>query len=463
MQKAGFYAISRNIAVILAIVGLVFPWNTLHAQTLSSSERAALEKELKDVEKQIAAQEAILAAQRSKSASLAGDIAILTAQITKAKLNIQAKNIAIEKLTKDIGVTSGKIDSLSAEIGRERQSLGQIMRKTAELDSYSMPEIFLAEQDLSEFLSDSDTFDVLKEALADSYENLASTKQETEQQKAALQTRRDQETDARKAIEAERKEIEAAEAEQKRLLALSKSQEQSYASILAERNAKAAAIRSALFNLRDSAAIPFGTALEYAKIVERATGVRAAFLLAIVTQESNLGQNVGSCLVTNIETGDGKGKNTGNPFEQVMKPPRDTVPFKNITDRVGRDWRTTPVSCPPSAKYYLGRGFGGGMGPSQFIPSTWELFRDRIGSALGIKGTAADPWNAEHAFMATGIYMKDLGAGAGTYTAERNAACKYYSGAACQPGRVPANSFYGDQVMAKAASLQENINAIDRL
>ena len=158
-------------------------------------------------------------------------------------------------------------------------------------------------------------------------------------------------------------------------------------------------------------------------------------------------------MVNNLETGDGSGKNTGTLFEQVMKAPRDTTPFKDITERLGRDWKMTPVSCPPGTKYTSGRGYGGGMGPSQFIPSTWELFKARIASAIGVSENQADPWNPSHSFMATAIYLADLGASASGYTAERNAACRYYSGRSCD-SRSPANSFYGNQVMAKAENIQ---------
>ena len=156
-------------------------------------------------------------------------------------------------------------------------------------------------------------------------------------------------------------------------------------------------------------------------------------------------------------TGNGSGKNTGTLFEKVMKSPRDTVPFKNITDRLGMSWQTTPVSCPLGVKYNSSRGYGGGMGPSQFIPSTWELFKETLGSLLNISGNSVDPWNPQHAFMATAVYMRDLGASSGMYTAERNAACRYYSGATCAPGRKPSNIFYGDQVMAKADLIQRTM------
>jgi len=78
--------------------------------------------------------------------------------------------------------------------------------------------------------------------------------------------------------------------------------------------------------------IEFGTALSYANDVNSKLGVDPAFLLAILTQESNLGANVGQCYLTNPDTGAGVGKNTGTPFANVMKPTRDVQPFLEITN-----------------------------------------------------------------------------------------------------------------------------------
>jgi hypothetical protein len=60
--------------------------------------------------------------------------------------------------------------------------------------------------------------------------------------------------------------------------------------------------------------------------------------------------------------------------------------------------------------------------------------------------------------MASALYLADLGAVSGSYTAERNAACKYYSGRACSDS---INTPYGDQVMAKAAGIQTNIDFLN--
>ena len=75
---------------------------------------------------------------------------------------------------------------------------------------------------------------------------------------------------------------------------------------------------------------------------------------------------------------------------------------------------------------------------------------------------SANPWDPAHAFTATAIYLSDLGASGGGYTAERNAACRYYSGRKCDNAR-PVNTFYGNQVLQKAESIQDNIDFLKGL
>ncbi|MEK9160566.1 MAG: hypothetical protein AAB440_00820 [Patescibacteria group bacterium] len=104
------------------------------------------------------------------------------------------------------------------------------------------------------------------------------------------------------------------------------------------------------------------------------------------------------------------------------------------------------MSCPQPG------GYGGAMGPTQFIPSTWELFEPRLKSALGVSAT--NPWNAGHAIMATGVYLADVGASVGGYSAEHRAAATYYAGS----GWATRGQTYANSVMAKATKFQEDID-----
>ena len=93
------------------------------------------------------------------------------------------------------------------------------------------------------------------------------------------------------------------------------------------------------------------------------------------------------------------------------------------------------------------------MGPAQFIPSTWVLMEDRVAKATG--RSPANPWNAEDAFMASAMYLSDLGAS--NPAREREAAGRYYAG-----GRWNGTlgQRYAGQVLAKADNFQQQINII---
>ena len=447
----------KRLFLVLLIFGCVFsPMIKVLALTQEEQE-AGWREELAQTEKDIAKWQSILDSTKANTKSLQQEAALLNAKIQQAKVFIKQKNIAIAKLEVDIAKKNDRIKSLEDQISDGHDSLAQLLRKTNEIDSYSLPEVVLANKNISDFFSDVATFQSVNQSLQELFVKIRATRDLTEKEKLALGKQKDKETDTRVAAEVQRKQVEKDEKEKAYLIQVNKTHEKTYEQVLSERQKRAAEIRAALFALRDTAAIPFGDALRYAQEASSKTGVRPAFLLAILTQESNLGANVGSCFVSDLSNGNGSGKNTATIFEQVMKAPRDTEPFKDITDRLGRDWKMTPVSCPPSAKYTANRGFGGGMGPSQFIPSTWEIFKDRIGNNLGISGNATNPWNPRDAIMATAIYMSDLGADSQSYTAERNAACKYYSGASCSSTRRPPNMSYGTSVMNIASNIQSTM------
>lgn len=437
--------------IVFFVFSLIAPSVLLHAQETPEQRRSRLEAELAQYEREIAEKEKILAEQKKQTGSLQRDVSILTNQIEQAKLKIKARTISISKINSEIGKKNEKIETLEEKMERQKESLAQLIRKTDEIDDSNVVHLILSSEEISEFYGDVDTFASIKQSVKSSVDQIKSVKNETLEEKLGLEKKQDEELDAKAELESAKKKVEVSEVEKKKLVSASKGREKEYEQILKDRRAKAAQIRAALFSVRDSAAIPFGKALEYALEAEKRTGVRPAFLLAILTQESNLGQNTGSCYLSDPLTGAGTSVRSGAAVAKVMKPERDVAPFLSITKAVGRDPYKTLVSCPQSI------GWGGAMGPAQFIPSTWILYNARLKASLGT--SAPDPWNPEHAFMASSTYLADLGAGAKTYTAERNAACRYYSGKPCTA--LAQAMTYGNSVMGKATSIQ--LNQIDPL
>lgn len=423
---------------------------TLAAQFLSPEERARLENEYQELQREIGEWQKVLDDTKAKRSTLQGDVTTLNAQIKQAEAQIRQKNLAISGLSVEIRAKTKHIDELSLRTEEAKQSLASLMRKTDDLDRTSLVAVALGSKGFSDFFVEADTIVTLQSRLDEVVTKLHEIRAETEEERALLAERQDAEIDARYVVEIKKQQVAQSEAEKSRLLAITKNQEAEYQKVLAERQRRAEQIKNALFNLRDTEGIAFGTALDYAAQASAKTGVRTAMILAILSQESDLGKNVGSCLVSSLTTGEGVGKNTGRVFPNTMKVPRDTVPFERITSALGLAWATVYVSCPSG-----GGGYGGAMGPSQFIPSTWEIFAPRLSSALGV--SQPNPWKADHAIMATAFYLSDLGAGKQTYTAERNAACRYYSGRSCD-SRSPINYTYGNAVMKKAEAFQADID-----
>ncbi len=415
---------------------------------LTPEQEAALRAELADVEKQIKEQQGILDSKKTEGRSYERDLAVLNAQIKTAQLKIRSHELSINKLGKDITVKSNTIVSLNEKIDEGKESLSGIVQRTREMDDFTLIEAMLSDQDVSEFFVDVDAYTSIKEDLQLKLNDIRDAKNQTETAKKELDQKRNQEIDLKINVENEQKKIKNAEAEKKKLLALNKNEQLNYQTVIKDKQAQATKIRNQLFKLRDAEAIKFGDAVVLAKKASAATGVRAAFILAVIQQESNLGANVGQCYLTDAATGAGIRKSSGAAVSNLMKASRDVQPFLTITAGVGRDPYKTVVSCPLSV------GYGGAMGPAQFIPSTWILFENRISRNVG--RAHSDPWNPEDAFMASGLYLADLGAASQSYTSERNAACRYYSGKSCSG----SNTFYGDQVMGRVNTIQGNIDAI---
>ncbi len=425
----------------------------------TSAEKVACQNALNQVNAELNQANAALATAQAKSSSLTNDIAVLQAKVKAAELDIKAKNLLILTLGNDIASRQSHIDDLESHINKGKDSLADLMRKMGELDTYSMPEVLLSKSSISGFFTDVDTFQSIQDGLQRTFYQLQSDQASTTVEKDSLTKRQNTEIDARYAIQQQQASIQRDQAEQKQLLSISKKDEKAYTDLVTAKSAFAAQIKAALFPLAGGGkAIPFGTAFQYAQVVAQKTGVQPAFLLALLTQETNLGGNVGTCYLGNTSNGSGVNVRTGVPVAKVMNPTRDVPPFISIVKGLGYDPYKAVVSCPQSI------GWGGGMGPAQFIASTWVLFEDRVASVLGISGTPS-PWDPQAAFMAAGIYLSDLGAGSPSYSAQKTAACKYYSGRAC--GYVSGATSYANSVLSLAYtssnSVQSKINALQGL
>ena len=438
-------------AVIFFLCGwFAFEFSSAYAQTSKEQERTQLEEELRALEEEIKQFEENVEATQAERKTLENQIAVLRNKIRKLDLQIAQSNKLIADLRYQIGDTEESIDRTVNTIELTREQLGDLLQRIYQEERKPTLEILLSGSELSDFFDTVmalETVNVKNRELLEQLQELTGT---LNVQKENLQEEKSSEENFVRIQILQKQESQQVQAQQGQLLEVTKGQEAEYQKILTEKKEQAAEIRSRIFDLVGVPDAPtFGEAVEIAKIVSAQTGVRPAFLLAILTQESNIGKNVGQCYLADPQTGSGVIIYSGQRVNNVMKPSRDVQPFLAITKELGRDPYATPVSCPiPSVG-----GYGGAMGPAQFIPSTWNLYRSRLEA---LKGSPADPWNIKDAFLASALYVSDLGASKQTYNAEWCAAISYFSGRCNTKYR-----FYGDSVMALAARYESDIEAIE--
>ncbi len=447
-----FFLKRATLSLSLFIISYCVCPAAVFAQTLSAADRAQLEAQLAQVQAEQAQAQSALVTAQAKSSSLQNDIDLLSFKIKAEQLDIQAKALLIRTLGNNISTKQSEINVLDARINKNKRAVSEMFRQIQQTEQTTIVEYILANKSLYDFFNTISALETLQKKVDDLSEQLSVDEASTSAAKDALVVRQNAAKDAQYAIQQEQKTVQSNQAKQKQLLSISKGNEKSYSTLVAQKKKEAAAIKARLFALAGSNPIPFGQAYQYALAAQKSTGIDPAFLLAVMTQESNLGQNVGTCYLANTSTGSGVSVKSGKAFSNVMNPTRDVPPYIKITAAIGADPLHTVVSCPQAI------GWGGAMGPAQFIASTWMLFTNRIMSALGLSGIA-NPWDPQHAFMASALYLSDLGAASGGYTAQSNAACKYYSGSSCSKSSFIAS--YGISVMSLTSKIQTT--EIDKL
>ncbi len=421
-------------------------------ETQSQCE-SRLQAEIKKKEAEIKKLETNIRKENGNQKTLASEIQKLRSEINKTADAIRKKNTLIANIKSEINRKEKTLKSLNEKLKREKESLEKILRKRYEIGGTTLFEFLLSHKNLSSFYEDLPAFSSIQSSLSDSFAYIEKIKREIYGEKKSLESKKEQENNERYSLALAKGKIEVQKKDRDTALKISESKEASLAALKKQREEEIKKIRQALIQFRGNGmtkSISFGEAYDYAKLASQKTGVRTAFIMAIMQQESGFGNNVGGCYLKNGETGEGIYIKSGKKSYRNMVPGHFPA-FKRITSALGRDWRTTPISCAAkiNGSYY---GYGGAMGYTQFIPGTWDLVAPRVRRYLGV--SVANPWNARDAVMATGVFMQDKGAAAQTYTAEYNAACRYYG--SC------SRYDYGSSVMRKAANIQKTIDRLER-
>ena len=396
--------------------------------------RKQLEAQLVQLESQISQYETTIDQYRKQGKNLQSEIKKLEAQIAKLSLQIRAINLSISRLDQEITVTQGQIAETEQTINLNKKNLSQILQTLYENDKKGLMEVLLVNPQLSDFFADLNNLLAVQDNLRVVIGKIIEERDKLVDQKETLALERSDAATLKAYQDAQRANIQKNQAEKNNLLQTTKGKESEYQKLLTETKKTAAETRKQIFKLLGGGELEFEEAYNLAKLAEKATGVRAALILAVLDRESALGKNVGQC-----------------NYQTAMHPTRDIPVFLTIVGELGLRGNLNSgalkVSCPNADGAY-----GGAMGPAQFIPSTWKLYKARIAEITG--NNPPSPWRNADAFVATALYLKDVGAGGNTSLAkEREAAARYYAGSRWKNYLWT----YGERVISLAGKFEDDI------
>lgn len=405
-------------------------------EILSKQEEEEMEAKIKELEEKIGKYREEIIDNQKKARTLELELSILDDQISRIELEIQRMDLVISNLNRKIAQKEADIREVERQVDLEKTALAELIRQISKYDDVSFLEIILGRDKLSDFLSELKALENVQDQTQETLNKIHILKKELEEEKTELKKQKEEQIGLRFTQQSQRVSLEKKTNEKETLLEQTEGEERLFSQLIEKTEKDIEAVKNRLYYLKgiiSDGEIRFEDAYKFAKFASIYTGIRPAFLLAILSRESGLGRNIG----------------TGS-WRIDMKPTQ-----RKYYLQICRELGISPDDKPVSKKQWY--GWGGAMGPAQFMPATWLGYKDRVAEITG--NNPPSPWNVKDAFVAAALYLVNKGADQQTYNAEWKAAMVYLAGSNWDK---PYLAFYGDQVMALATQFQEDINMLEK-
>lgn len=403
--------------------------NRVAAQSIDQ-RRAQLESQIKKLEAEAALLDKQLKKVSEQKRTLSREISKLEVEIKQRQIAIRRINLAIQQTALEIENKENNIAELTKRIGSSQKSLSASIRLLSRYDDDNLLAILLKNNTLSEFFATLNNLQDLQRSIKNSLTKSKQARQQLVEEKKKLEENKREQEQLKAIQEVERRLFAQKKREKDELLRVTKGKESTYQKLLADKRRNITALRTQLFYL-EKTGITAEDAVKFAELAASRTGIRTAFLLALLEVETGKRFANGTISVgTNLGTGNWKDDMylcykrlakyySNNKYN--IRAEREKEAFFSITQKLGLDPNKMPVSKEPP---YI--GCGGAMGPAQFLPSTWLLFEKRVAKLTG--HNPPNPWDVEDAFTAAAIFLADAGASSKTTNGEIRAAKTYISG-----------------------------------
>ena len=360
----------------------------------------------------------------------------LNGEIISTEKAIQVAQAEIDKVQSQIDAKVQEINGKEKELDAKRAILSEYIREINRLSGQSMVEILLSSEDLASYLQELNSLDKASSNIQKVYNEIKEYRSTLLIQKEKLEKDKENQTALRLMQKQQKMYLENKKGHRDDLLQKTRGEESQFRVLLEQNEVVVNRIYGELTALQSlGSPIDFKEALHTARYASKKTGTRVEFLLGVLRVESNMGANVG-----------------GGTYKIDMHPAQRDK-FEKICKDLGYDPDERPVSRKPCYRDSEGNcsGWGGAMGPAQFMPSTWMGYKKNVEKTINVDH--ANPWNLRHALVAMGLKLAKVpGVTEENEKAERKAANMYLAGSNWE-----SFTWYGDRVMDFADAFKDKI------
>jgi len=430
----------KNIFIVFMLLAsslafyFIFPGRVLAVPI--SDEEVEIEAKINELENKIAKYREGTIANKQKAKSLQTEIDILDGEVAKSELEIEKIDLVIKDLDYKIHQKELSVQQNEKNVILQKLVLAELLREINKNDEVSVAEVILAKGRFSDLMVELNSLQSFQNQLQEIFNKIDALKSDVEKETEALSEQKEEQLALRDIQNEQKNSLEKSKEDKKTLLEQTKGQEGLFSQLVQRTQEDVNGIKGRLYFLRgmvDGDSLKFEDAYQFAEFASNYTGVRPAFLLAILSRESELGKNVG----------------TGT-WRSDMKPSQRSY-YLQICKKLGLN----PDNQTVSRKTWY--GWGGALGPAQFLPATWLGYEKKISEISG--NNPVSPWNIKDAFVAAGLYLADKGATNSDYDAEWKAAMMFLAGSKWNQSSL---FFYGDQVMDLAKQIQGQIDILKK-
>lgn len=399
-----------------------FSFSNSFADEGKITDLEAKRQELDKLYNEILDQKYILEEKRKEVATLETEIELLEIQIKETETAIQKAQLEMESLQVEINNKREQIKAKEEELKKKKVILAEYIRLIHKFDQISLIESVFSQSTFEGFLVEIQYLDNLQEKVFNSLKEIQWLKFQLETERDSLLEKQEEQSRLYKMQEMQKLVLESTQKNKQELLEKTKGEEDQFQKVVDDLFNKQSLIAKEISCLVGNDEIPpsLEQIYSYATFASAHTGVRRELILAVISQESNLGRNVGS-----------------GYYKDEMEP-RYWPVFESICLELNIDPEIMKISKKPSSY----PGWGGAMGPGQIMPYKWLRVKSNVAEITG--HNPPSPWNLQDAFVATGVILQGLGAANQTYETEYEAVGKYFAGSNWR-----MYTWYSDMVMEK--------------